>query len=77
MGTFDDDFQNLYDYPLLLKVLKISTTFKKKIFSEIQKLKIKKSNSTTFLCNCQVGPTLTKMFFKNYPAKVWGTDTKK
>ena len=25
----------------------------------------------------QVGPTLTKMFFKNYPAKVWGIDTKK
>ena len=79
-NTFDDDFQNLYDYPLSIEgIKKFQPYLKKKIFSEIQKLKIKKSNSTNFEEHviAQVGPTLTKMFFKNYPAKVWGIDTKK
>ena len=67
----------MYDYPLSIEgIKKFQPHLKKKIFSEIQKLKIKKSSSTNFEehVTAQVGPTLTKMFFKNYPAKVWGID---
>ena len=80
-NTYDNDFKNLYDYPLSLEGLKkFPKNLKVKILKELKNLK---DSEKTFTKNfaehvqSQVGETLTKMFFKNYPEKIWGIETNK
>lgn len=77
-NTYNDDFKTLYDYPLSIEgIKKFEPILQKKVLKEINSLK-KKSNSATNFdehVKTQVGPTLTKMFFENYPAKIWGIKT--
>lgn len=80
-NTYDDDFNTLYDYPLSKDFIKkFSRELREKIFSELHILKKSKKkiaeNFHEHVSN-QVGPTLTSMFFKNYPEKIWGVSTKK
>ena len=80
-NTYNDDFQNLYDYPLSFESIKnFPDQYKSKINSE---LKVLNKTSSKISINfdehvkSQVGETLTKMFFTNYPQKIWGIETKK
>lgn len=80
-NTYDDDFNTLYDYPLSYEsIKKFSKELRHQIFSELDILKKPKNkiaqNFHEHVLN-QVGPTLTSMFFKNYPEKIWGVSTKK
>jgi len=78
-NTYNDDFDNLYDYPLSIEgIKKFDKSLQKRIFKEIKLLKNNISTSTNFKehVSAQVGTTLTEMFFENYPAKVWGIETK-
>ena len=80
-NTYDDDFNKLYDYPLSLESLKkFPRNLKSEIHSELKELKKSKVTLTKNFdehVKSQVGKTLTKMFFKNYPEKIWGISTKK
>lgn len=80
-NTYGDDFKTLYDYPLSYESINsFPKKYKDKIFPELFILKkSKKNNAQNFhehVVN-QVGPTLTKMFFKDYPEKLWGISTEK
>jgi sialic acid synthase SpsE/protoporphyrinogen oxidase len=77
-NTYDENFSTLYNYPFSVEGFKsFNKTDKQKILKEIKSLK-KGSLSTNFdeHVKSQVGPTLAKMFFKNYPEKIWGISTK-
>jgi sialic acid synthase SpsE/protoporphyrinogen oxidase len=80
-NTYDDNFDKFYDYPLSIEALKyFPKNLKSKILLELKKLKNSKKTYTKNFdehIKSQVGETLTKMFFKNYPEKIWGIDTKK
>ncbi len=80
-NTHDDNFNKLYDYPLSTEALKyFPKDVRSKILLELKELKNSKKIFTKNFdehVKSQVGETLTKMFFKNYPEKVWGIDTKK
>jgi len=83
-NTYNDDFKNFYDYPLSFEsIKKFPEPYKSKIFSELKDIKnikkIKKNITKNFdeHVKSQVGETLTSMFYKNYPEKIWGIDTKK
>ena len=78
-NTYDDNFSKLYDYPFSEEGFKHFNKFtKKKILNEIKSLKSKTlSKNFEEHVQSQVGDTLTKMFFKNYPEKIWGISTKK
>tara|TARA_B100000282_G_scaffold215829_1_gene159801 strand:+ start:9796 stop:12186 length:2391 start_codon:yes stop_codon:yes gene_type:complete len=78
-NTYNENFSKLYDYPFSMEGFKYFDKLdKKKILKEIKNLK-KGTTSTNFKEHVisQVGPTLAKMFFDNYPAKVWGISTEK
>ena len=70
----------LYHYPLSREsISKYPKNLKLKIFKELKELKelnSKKEKSTNFFDHIknQLGATLAKMYFKNYPEKVWGID---
>lgn len=78
-NTYKNDFKVFYDYPLSLESInKFPKEFKSKIINEIKNLKHKKKKLSTNFdehVKNQVGETLTKMFFKDYPEKVWGMNT--
>ena len=78
-NTHNEDFSKLYDYPLSIESLNYyDDKLKNKILKEIKNLKItNKSFTKNFKehITAQVGPTLTEMFFSNYPQKVWGVKT--
>jgi len=76
-----NNLDQIYDYPLSHESFKrYPLEIRKKIKSEFIKLKknktVETSNFSQFIEN-QVGKTLTSMFFKDYPEKVWGVSTKK
>ncbi len=80
-NTYGDNFENLYDYPLSHESIKnFEKSKRKKIYQELKNLKINKNKKTKnfheHVLN-QVGVTLTNMFFKDYPEKVWGVSTLK
>ena len=72
-NTYDNDFSNLYDYPLSLEsIKKFPEEYKSKIYKELKNLEkktIKQTKNFDEHVRSQVGDTLTKMFFKNYPKK--------
>jgi sialic acid synthase SpsE/protoporphyrinogen oxidase len=77
-NTYNEDFSKLYDYPFSKEGFKnFNHLTKNKILKELKSLK-KKSISKNFEehVQSQVGNTLTEMFFKNYPEKIWGISTK-
>ncbi len=77
-NTYDENFSKLYDYPFSKEGFKnFEPETKSQILKELKSLK-KKSTSKNFQehVQSQVGNTLTEMFFKNYPEKVWGISTK-
>ena len=80
-NTYNDDFKNFYEYPISIEgIKKFPEPHRSKIFSELKDInKNKKGTSKNFdeHVKSQVGETLSDMFFKNYPAKIWGIDTKK
>ena len=80
-NTYGNDFGNLYDYPLSYESIeKFPSSYKEKINHELSILnKNKNKNSQNFHEHVvkQVGPTLTNMFFKDYPEKLWGISSKK
>ena len=74
------NFDEFYHYPLSIDSIKKYPKFlKKKIFDELRLVKKKNIKTTNFFEHIkgQVGETLTKMFFKNYPEKVWGISVEK
>lgn len=80
LTKFDDKY-SFVDYPLSKEGLnKLPKKFKKKIKYELKSLNFSKNNLATnfeqYIQN-QVGPTLQKLFFKEYPEKVWGLSTDK
>ena len=79
-NTYGDNFKYLYDYPLSYESIKnFPKEYKSKILKEINSLsKNSKKKSTNFHEHvaAQVGPTLTKMFYTDYPKKIWGINTK-
>ena len=75
-NTYGDDFENLYDYPLSYQsIKKFEKSKRDKIYQELKNLKRNRNKKTKnfheHVLN-QVGTTLTNMFFKDYPEKVWG-----
>ena len=80
-NTYADDFNYLYDYPLSYEsISKFDINKKKKIKEELIKLKRNKNRKTKNFHEhvvSQVGETLTDMFFKDYPEKLWGINTSK
>ena len=80
-NTYKDNFNNLYDYPLSYQSInKFEKDKKHKIYKELTNLKKNKNKKTKnfheHVLN-QVGETLTDMFFKDYPEKLWGISTSK
>jgi len=76
-NTYNENFSTLYDYPFSIEGFKnFNKLDKQNILKEIKSLK-KGSLSTNFgeHVKSQVGATLAKMFFKNYPEKIWGIST--
>ena len=70
------DSSEYVDYPLSFEAIKkLPSKLKLKIFKELKQAKKKqKKNAINFsehIVN-QLGPTLQKLFFKDYPEKVWG-----
>ena len=80
-NTYNDDYNNFYDYPLSFdSIKKFPKKYRSKILAELKNLEKNKRRKTRNFeehVKAQVGPTLTKMFFKNYPQKVWGIETNK
>ena len=77
-NTYNENFSKLYDYPFSKEGFKnFDHHTKSNILKELKSLK-KKSVSKNFEehVQSQVGNTLTDMFFKNYPEKIWGISTK-
>ena len=78
-STVENIFLKYYDYPISEEGLKnLDDDLKKKIHSELNQIKkSKKKISTNFTGHIegQVGKTLRKIFFKDYPEKVWGIST--
>ena len=77
-NTYNENFSKLYDYPFSKEGFKnFDNLTKTKILKELKSLN-KKSTSKNFQehVQSQVGHTLTEMFFKNYPEKIWGISTK-
>lgn len=71
----NDDF---YDYPISRQFINsLDSSTRKKIFQELKKSK-KDPNAKNFFeyTLALAGPTLQKMFFIDYPEKVWGMSTK-
>ncbi len=79
-NTYNEDFINLYDYPLSFESIKnFPEKYKTKILLELKNLKknsIKLTKNFDEHVKSQVGETLAKMFFRNYPQKIWGIETK-
>ena len=79
-NTYNEDFVNLYDYPLSFESIKnFPEKYKTKILLELKNLKknsIKLTKNFDEHVISQVGETLAKMFFRNYPQKIWGIETK-
>ena len=80
-NTYNENFKKLYDYPFSKEALNnFNISDKKKILkdlNDLKKSKISKTKNFNEHVKAQVGPTLTKMFFKNYPEKIWGISTEK
>jgi sialic acid synthase SpsE/protoporphyrinogen oxidase len=78
-NVIGENFDKLIDYPLSETALKnLDSKLKKKIFQELKiAKKEKKKSATNFKQHVinQVGPTLQKMFYEDYPEKVWGMKT--
>jgi len=80
-NTVGKDSLEYVDYPLSFEaVKKLPSKLKLKIFKELrQAKKNQKKNAINFsehIVN-QLGPTLQKLFFKDYPEKVWGLSVNK
>ena len=75
-NTYDNNFEDFFDYPLSMESLKnFPKNLKIKILKELKNLKGSEKSFTKNFdehVKSQVGETLTKMFFKNYPEKIWG-----
>ena len=72
-------FENYWDYPLSWEsISRYPKELKTKILKELDSLdlekKAKAKNYSEYI-EGEVGPTLTDMFFKTYPEKVWGIST--
>ncbi|WP_127717834.1 N-acetylneuraminate synthase family protein [Halobacteriovorax sp. HLS] len=71
-----DNFDTMWDYPISWEsISKYPQELKKKILNEIGLAsEEKKRNANTYkdFIDAQVGPTLRKMFFEEYPEKLWG-----
>ena len=74
------NFEEFYHYPLSIESInKYEKNLKTKIFKELKltnKKNIKSKNFFEHIKN-QLGPTLAKMYFKNYPEKVWGINVER
>ncbi|PIR58653.1 MAG: N-acetylneuraminate synthase [Candidatus Pacebacteria bacterium CG10_big_fil_rev_8_21_14_0_10_56_10] len=73
------NFNEYWDYPISWQsISKYPKSLRQKVVSEIesrQKEGRAKANSYQQYIDSQVGPTLRKMFFDEYPEKVWGIPT--
>jgi len=74
-----DDFDQHYDYPLSLEsISRYPAGLKQQILSELEAVnphaKAEASNYRDYII-ALVGPTLQKMFFEDYPKKIWGLST--
>jgi N,N'-diacetyllegionaminate synthase len=71
-----DNFDTMWDYPISWEsISKYPQALKKQILSELDEAseeKKRKANSYKDFIDAQVGPTLRKMFFEEYPEKLWG-----
>jgi sialic acid synthase SpsE/protoporphyrinogen oxidase len=79
-NTIGDKSDQYVDYPLSSQAIeKLPKKLKFKILKELKIVKKnKKKNAINFsehIIN-QLGPTLQNLFFKDYPEKVWGLNTK-
>ena len=72
-NVINSNFTKKYNYPLSIEgINKFDKDLKKKIKMElVSKKNIISKNFKEHVIN-QVGPTLQKMFFNEYPEKVWG-----
>lgn len=73
------DFNEFWDYPLSWEsISRYPADLKKKILSEISNCSLEKRaraiNFNEYMI-AQLGETLTKMFFRKYPKKIWGINT--
>ena len=73
------DFNQYWDYPLSWEsISNYPKSLKYKILNEFENIDLGiKPNATNYndYIKGMVGETLTKMFFKTYPEKVWGIST--
>ena len=76
-----NNFEEYWDYPLSWEsISKYPNNLKKKILNELKQSDFEKkavARSYSEYIENQVGPTLTKLFFKTYPEKIWGISTDK
>jgi len=74
-----NNFDEYWDYPLSWEsISRYPNSLKKKILNELKKTNIEKkatAKSYAEYIEAQAGPTLTEMFFKTYPEKIWGIST--
>jgi len=74
-----EKFDEYHDYPLSYEtILKYPSTLKDKILMELDEVdEDEKSRAKNYkeYVRALVGPTLQKMFFEQYPAKLWGMST--
>jgi sialic acid synthase SpsE/protoporphyrinogen oxidase len=75
-----ENFQEYWDYPLSWEsIARYPKDLKEKIIKELKNTDFDKkalANSYAEYIEAQVGPSLTQMFFKTYPEKIWGISTK-
>ena len=72
-NVINTELNNYYSYPLSVEGINLfEKNLKKKIKNELKLKKDKVSKNFKEHVINQVGPTLQKMFFNEYPEKVWG-----
>ena len=73
------NFDEYWDYPLSWEsISRYPSDLKEKILGELNKSDFEKkvlATSYAEYIEAEVGPTLTEMFFKTYPEKIWGIST--
>ncbi|MFA5156131.1 MAG: N-acetylneuraminate synthase family protein [Candidatus Omnitrophota bacterium] len=74
-----EGFTEFWDYPLSWEsISRYPKTLKEKIVRELDNLSLEtkaKARNYAEYMQAQVGPTLNEIFFKKYPAKIWGIST--
>lgn len=78
-NVIGDNYNEYWDYPLSWEsISRYQKPLKKMVLSELETIdvedKAKAKNYTDYM-KATVGQTLSKMFFKTYPEKVWGIST--